>query len=57
MEIAAVEAKLAQQLVFLEQEALHSVFIDLKKAYDAMDREQPRDFGRVWGWTQHAQAA
>jgi len=31
---------LAQQLAFLEQEALHSVFIDLKKAYDAMDRER-----------------
>ena len=37
---ATVKAKLAQQLAFLEQEALHSVFIDLKKAYDAMDRER-----------------
>ena len=37
---ATVESKLAQQLVFIEQEALHSVFIDLKKAYDTMDRER-----------------
>jgi len=31
------EAKLAQQLAYLEQEALYMVFIDLWKAYDAMD--------------------
>jgi len=37
---ATIEAKLAQQLAFLEQETLHSVFIYLKKAYDTMDREQ-----------------
>ena len=37
---ATVEAKLAQQLAFLEQEALHSVLFNLKKAYDTMDRER-----------------
>ena len=37
---ATAEAKLAQQLAFLEQEALHSVFVDLKKVYNAMDRER-----------------
>jgi len=31
---------LAQQLAYLDQEALHEVFIDLRKAYDAMDRER-----------------
>ena len=35
---ATVEAKLAQQLAFREQEALFETFIDLRKAYDAMDR-------------------
>jgi len=33
------EAKLAQQLAYIEQEALFQTFIDLKKAYDTMDRE------------------
>ena len=37
---ATIEAKLAQQLAYLEQEALHTTFIDLHKAYDAMDRER-----------------
>ena len=35
---ATAEAKLAQQLAFREQEALFETFIDLRKAYDAMDR-------------------
>ena len=37
---ATMEAKLAQQLANVEQEAFYSVFIDLWKAYNAMDREQ-----------------
>ena len=37
---AAMEAKLAQQLAYIEQEALYETFIDLRKAYDAMDRER-----------------
>ena len=37
---ATIEAKLAQQLAFLEQEPFYGVFIDLRKAYDAMDRER-----------------
>ena len=37
---ATMEAKLAQQHAYLEQEALYSTFIDLRKAYDAMDRER-----------------
>ena len=33
--MATTEAKLAQQLVYLKQQALYMVFIDLQKAYDA----------------------
>jgi hypothetical protein len=35
-----LEAKLAQQLAHLEQEPLYGVFLDLKKAFDAMDQER-----------------
>ena len=35
-----IEAKLAQQLAHLEQVPFFGVFIDLKKAFDAMDRER-----------------
>ena len=34
---ATMEVKLAQQLAYIEQEALYMVFIDLRKVYDAMD--------------------
>ena len=34
-----MEMKLAQQLAYLEQTPLFSIFIDLRKAFDAMDRE------------------
>ena len=33
-----IEAKLAQQLAHLEQTPFFGVFINLKKAFDAMDR-------------------
>ncbi|KAL7548851.1 hypothetical protein ACHAWF_012112, partial [Thalassiosira exigua] len=32
-----LEAKLAQQLAYLEQCPLYGIFIDLRKAFDAMD--------------------
>ena len=32
-----METKLAQQLAYLEQKALYMVFIDMRKAYDAMN--------------------
>ena len=35
---AIMEVKLTQQLAFLEQAPLYGIFIDLRKAYDAMDR-------------------
>ncbi len=38
--MAILEAKLAQQLAHLNQEPFYGVFLDLKKAFDAMDRER-----------------
>ena len=35
---ATIEVKLAQQLAWFEQELLYGVFLDLRKAYDTMDR-------------------
>jgi len=37
---AVIKAKLAQQLAHLEQRPFYGVFLDLKKAFDAMDRER-----------------
>ncbi len=37
---AVIKAKLAQQLAHLEQCPFYGVFLDLKKAFDAMDRER-----------------
>jgi hypothetical protein len=37
---AGIEAKLAQQLAHLEQVPFYGVFLDLKKAFDAMDWER-----------------
>jgi hypothetical protein len=35
-----IEAKLAQQLSYLELQPFYGVFLDLKKAFDSMDRER-----------------
>ncbi len=35
---ATIEAKLAQQLAWVEQEPLYQVFVDLRKAYDHLNR-------------------
>jgi hypothetical protein len=37
---AGIEAKLAQQLAHLEQAPFYGVFLDLKKAFDCMNRER-----------------
>jgi hypothetical protein len=37
---AVIEVKLSQQLSHIEQTPFYGVFIDLKKAFDAMDRER-----------------
>ncbi len=35
-----IEAKLTQQLAYIEQAPFYGVFINLKKAFDAMDQER-----------------
>jgi hypothetical protein len=37
---AVIEAKLAQQLAHLEQTPFYGIFLDLKKAFDAINRER-----------------
>ena len=46
---ATIGAKLAQQLAFINQEALFAMFIDLRKANDAMDRDQVLAILRGYG--------
>ena len=46
---ATTEVKLTQQLAYLEQAPLYGIFIDLKKAYDAMDRERCMEIMRGYG--------
>ena len=38
--IECIEAKLLQQLSTMVQKTLHFIFLDLRKAYDTVDREQ-----------------
>ncbi len=38
--VATIKAKLAQQLVWIEQEPLYQVFADLRKTYDHLDRKR-----------------
>jgi hypothetical protein len=40
---AIIEVKLAQQLAFLDQMPGHQIFLDLHKAYDAMDCKKTLD--------------
>ena len=37
---ATIEAKLIQQLAALREEVLYAIFLDLHKAYDALDRSR-----------------
>ena len=37
---ATIEAKLTQQLAYLEQTPLYEIFVDLKKAYDSVDQSR-----------------
>ena len=46
---ATIEAKLAQQLAHIEQSPLYSIFLDLRKVYDAMDRDRCMDILRGYG--------
>ncbi len=36
---ATIEAKLSQSLAWCDQCPLYQIYVDLKKAYDALDRE------------------
>ena len=36
---ASLEAKLLQQITAVREEVLYEVFLDLSKAYDALDKE------------------
>ena len=38
-----------QKLAYLEQQPLFGIFIDLKKAYDTMDRERYLDILKAYG--------
>jgi hypothetical protein len=40
MGTAIIEDKLAQQLSYLEMQSFYEVFLDLRKAFNAMNREQ-----------------
>mmetsp|Transcript_7501 Transcript_7501/g.17018 ORF Transcript_7501/g.17018 Transcript_7501/m.17018 type:complete len:296 (-) Transcript_7501:86-973(-) len=46
---AITEAKLTQQLAYLEQAPLYGIFIDLRKAYDAMDRDRCLEMMEAYG--------
>ena len=35
--MVTIKAKLAQQLAWMEQEPMHQVFVDLRKAYGYLD--------------------
>jgi hypothetical protein len=38
--VSIIDAKLAQQLSYLELKPFYGVFLDLRKAFDLMDRER-----------------
>ncbi len=46
---AMIEAKLHQSLAWRDQYPLYQIYIDLKKAYDALDREQTLDILAAYG--------
>jgi hypothetical protein len=46
---AIIEAKLLQQLAGLEQSTLFQAFLDLRKAYDALDRERALEIFEGYG--------
>ena len=46
---ATLEAKLLQQLAALREEVLYMIFLDLYKAYDALDRSRCMDIMEGYG--------
>jgi hypothetical protein len=49
MGTATIEAKLAQSLAWHDQCPLYQIYVDLKKAYNALDREQTLDILVAYG--------
>ncbi len=55
MGTATIKVKLAQSLAWHDQCPLYQIYVDLKKAYDALDREQTLIiFGGLWSRTKDA---
>ena len=46
---ATLEAKLLQQLVAMREEVLYVIFLDLTKAYDALDRSRSLEILKGYG--------
>ena len=46
---ATIEAKLHQSMVWHDQCPLYEIYIDLKKAYDALDRERMLNILAIYG--------
>ena len=46
---ATIEAKLHQSLAWRDQCPLYQIYLDLKKAYDALDRERTLDILAAYG--------
>ena len=46
---ATLEAKLLQQLAAMKEEVLYVIFLDLTKAYDALDRSRCLEILEVYG--------
>ena len=46
---ATLEAKLLQQLAAMREEVLYMIFLDLTKAYDALDRSRTLDILEGYG--------
>ena len=51
---ATIEAKLLQQLATVEQAALFKVFLDLRKAYDTLDRSRTLEILALYGLGKNA---
>ena len=46
---AIIKAKLAQELASIAEVAFHTVFLDLRKAYDSIDRERTPKILEAYG--------
>ena len=51
--MATLEAKLLQQLAAMREEVLYVIFLDLTKAYDALDRSRSLEILKGYGVGSH----